>query len=78
MVRVRQRFVEQGLEAVLERWERLYRSHLVDGEVEARIIALRCSPPSEGYARWTLRLLVDRLVDWRLSPLSLTRRCGRF
>ncbi len=65
---VRQRFVEQGLEAALERRKRIYRPRLVDGEVEARIIALRCSPPPEGYARWTLRLLADRLVELEIVP----------
>jgi|SRR5689334_216815 len=61
--RVRQRFVEEGLEAALSPRPpaRLYLRKL-DGEAEARLIALACSPPLEGQARWTLRLLADRMV----------------
>jgi hypothetical protein len=61
--RVRQRFVEEGLEAALSPRPsaRLYRRKL-DGEAEARLIALACSPPLEGQARWTLRMLADRMV----------------
>jgi transposase len=61
--RVRQRFVEEGLEAALTPRppRRLYVRKL-DGEAEARLVALACSPPPEGRARWTLRMLADRLV----------------
>jgi transposase len=61
--RVRQRFVEEGLEAALSPRPsaRLYLRKL-DGEAEARLIALACSPPLEGQARWTLRMLADRMV----------------
>jgi transposase len=61
--RVRQRFVEEGLEAALSPRppRRLYLRKL-DGEAEARLIALACSPPPEGRARWTLRMLADRMV----------------
>jgi len=61
--RVRQRFVEEGLEAALERRRsrRDYRRKL-DGRAEARLIALACSQPPAGRSRWTLRLLADRLV----------------
>jgi len=65
---IRQRFVEQGLEAALTRRKREYRPRLVDGEVEAQIIALRCSSPPEGRACWTLRLLADRLVELEIVP----------
>src|SRR3954470_681863 len=59
--RVRQRFVEEGLEAALSPRppRRLYPRKL-DGE--ARLIALACSPPPEGQARWTLRMLAERMV----------------
>src|SRR3954467_10752861 len=58
--RVRQRFVEEGLEAALSPRppRRLYPRKL-DGE--ARLIALACSPPPEGQARWTLRMLAERM-----------------
>jgi transposase len=61
---VRQRLVEQGLEAALNRktQARPSRPPLLDGEGEARLIALRCSEPPAGHARWTLRLLADQAV----------------
>ena len=64
VARVRQRFVEEGLEAALERRKprRDYR-HLVDGECEAHLVALVCSAPPVGHTRWTLRLLADKLVE---------------
>ncbi len=65
---IRQRFVEHGLEAALARRKRQYRPRLVDGEVEAQIIALRCSTPPEGRSSWTLRLLADKLVELEIVP----------
>ena len=61
--RVRQRFVEEGLEVALSPRppRRLYLRKL-DGEAEARLIALACSPPPEGRVRWTLRVLAERMV----------------
>jgi transposase len=63
--RVRQRLVEQGLEAALVRkpQQRPSRERQLDGRAEARLIALVCSPPPEGRASWTLRLLADTLVE---------------
>ena len=62
--RVRKRFVEEGLDAALSRRmpRRVYRRKL-DGEGEARLIATACSEPPEGSARWTLRLIADRMVE---------------
>ena len=62
--RVKKRFCEEGLEAVLERRpsERVY-ERKVDGDVEAKLIALCCSDPPEGYAKWSLRLLADKMVE---------------
>jgi len=62
--RVRQRFVEEGLEAALvpHPSRRQYRPKL-GGEEEAHLIALACSKPPEGRARWTLRLLAERMVE---------------
>jgi transposase len=61
--RVRKEFVEEGLEAALERRkpQREYRRTL-DGDGEARLIALACGQAPEGRSRWTLRLLADRMV----------------
>jgi transposase len=61
--RVRQAFVEWGLEIALARKRptgRQYRK--LDGGQEAQLIAVACSPPPEGSARWTLKLLADKLV----------------
>jgi transposase len=62
---VRQRFVEQGLQAALVRKKqaRPSRERKLDGAGEARLIALACSEPPLGRAAWTLRLLADRLVE---------------
>jgi DNA-binding transcriptional ArsR family regulator len=63
--RVRKQYFEQGLEAALNRRppKREYHRKL-DGEQEARLIALACSEPPEGQARWSLRLLADnKLVE---------------
>ena len=62
--RVRQRFVEQGLEAALlpKPAKRIYAGKL-DGEQEAHLIALACSAPPEGKGRWTLRLLAEQMVE---------------
>jgi transposase len=62
--RVRKEFVEEGLEAALERRKprRQYRRKL-DGDGEAHLIALACQKPPEGRRRWTLQLLADRMVQ---------------
>ena len=62
--RVRKQYVEEGLEAALDRRppNREYHRKL-DGEQEARLVALACSEPPEGRARWSLRLLADKLVE---------------
>ena len=63
--RVRQRFVELGLDAALDRKqrERPPRQIKLDGRAEARLIALACSPPPLGRAVWTMQLLADKLVE---------------
>ena len=63
--RVRRRFVEQGLEAALVRkkQDRPSRLRKLDGDGEARLIALACSEPPPGRCDWTLRLLADKLVE---------------
>jgi hypothetical protein len=62
---LRQRFVEQGFDAALER-KRLSSvpaNKVLDGEREAQVLALRLGPPPPGYANWTLRLLADQVVE---------------
>ncbi len=62
--RVRERFVEEGLEAALRRHRACSpRLRKLDGEQEAHLIALVCSPPEEGQEHWTLQLLADKLVE---------------
>jgi transposase len=63
--RIRQRFVEQGLEAALHHkpQDRPSRERTLDGAAEARLIALACSAPPAGRTRWTLKLLADKLVE---------------
>ncbi len=63
--RVRKRFVEEGLEAALDHRERAEPPTpcKLDGTKEAQLVALACSPPPEGQARWTLRLLADKMVE---------------
>jgi len=62
---LRKRFVEEGFDAALERRKRKNPPHKkIDGEIEARIIALTCSKVPEGYSEWTLRLLKDKVVEF--------------
>src|SRR6266404_2656267 len=65
--RVRQRFVEQGLEAALNQQKPTNRQfRKLDGAQEARLVAVACSAPPEGRARWTLNLLADKLVELKI------------
>jgi transposase len=64
VVNVRQRFVEQGFQAALERKKQRSpsRKRIIDGESEARLLSIACSKPPEGYAKWTMQMLADELV----------------
>ena len=78
VARVRQQYVTAGLDAALHRKPPARQYHRrLDGEQEARLVALACSAPPEGHKRWTLRLLADRLWSWRWWRRSRMRRCGR-
>ena len=62
--RTRQTYVEQGLEDALERTRptgRHYRK--LDGAQEAKLVTIACSPAPQGRARWTIKLLADKLVE---------------
>jgi transposase len=62
--RLRQRFVEKGFEAALNRAKaKKVKNHRLDGEQEAYLVAFACSDAPEGQARWTLRLLADKMVE---------------
>jgi transposase len=62
--RVKRRFVEEGLEIALNghRGQRVYKKK-VDGDLEARLIALSCSEAPQGFTRWSLRMLADKAVE---------------
>jgi len=62
--RIKQKCVEGGLEKALERAEstRIY-AQKVDGNLEAKIVKLCCSEPPKGFAKWTLRMLANKVVE---------------
>lgn len=62
---LRRRFVERGFETALDGQKRVNSlvAKLLDGEQEARVIAMRLGSPPAGYAQWTLRLLARKLVE---------------
>lgn len=62
--RVKKRFVEEGLDVALNgrKGSRVYVKK-ADGDFEAHLVALSCSEPPEGFARWSLRLLADKVVE---------------
>lgn len=62
--RVKQRFVEEGFDVCIERKPMSNsRPPKIDGDAEAHLIALSCSKAPEGFARWSLRLLADKMVE---------------
>lgn len=76
--RTRQRFVEEGFEAALNRKpvDRSYRRKIT-GEEEAHLIALCCSKAPEGRTRWTLHLLADKMVELEYIDSVSYRTIGR-
>jgi transposase len=66
--RIKRRFIEDGMEATLERkpTSRTY-DVKADGDVEARLVTLCCSEPPKGYAKWSLRLLADKMVELKYA-----------
>ena len=77
--RVRKQLVEEGFEAVLSRKQRAAPpvSRIFDGEREAKLIALACSEPPKGRARWTLRLLEDTVVELNIVDRASDSTIGR-
>lgn len=66
--RVKQKFVEEGFEACLERKPlSKTKEKKVDGDVEAHLIALSCSKPPKGFSRWSLRLLSDKMIELKYA-----------
>ena len=77
--RVRKQLVEDGVEAVLSRKPRATPSvpRIFDGEKEAKLIALACSEPPKGRARWTLRLLENKVVELAIVDRASDSTIGR-
>jgi hypothetical protein len=77
--RVRKQLVEDGVEAVLSRKPRATPSvsRIFDGEKEAKLIALACSEPPKGRARWTLRLLENKVVELNIVDRASDSTIGR-
>ena len=75
----RKQLVEEGFEAVLRRKQRMTAPvpRIFDGEKEARLIQLACSAPPAGYARWTLRLLEERVVELGIVEAASDNTIGR-
>ncbi len=75
---IKERFVEEGLESALGRKASLKPRDLTfDGKFEARLTALACSPAPEGRARWTVRLLADKIVELEIAPTVSTMTIQR-
>jgi transposase len=77
--RVRKQLVEDGFEAVLSRKQRATPAvaRIFDGEKEAKLIALACSKPPKGRARWTLRLLEKKVVELQIVDRASDSTIGR-
>ena len=64
--RVKQRFVEEGFDVCLDRKPMSRtKEKKVDGELEAQLIAISCSEAPKGFAKWSLRLLADKMVEMK-------------
>ena len=77
--RVRKQLVEEGFEAVLSRKQRATPAvaRIFDGETEAKLITLACSKPPKGRARWTLRMLEDKVVELEIVDRASDSTIGR-
>jgi len=77
--RTRQRLVEKGFDAVLQRKQRERPSiaRIFDGEKEARLITLACSEPPPGHAKWSLRLLEEKVVELGIVERASDNTIGR-
>ena len=77
--RVRKQYAEEGLQAVLSRKKRATPPvpPIFDGEKEAKLIALACSPPPEGHAGWSLRLLESKVVELKIVDHASDNTIGR-
>ena len=69
--RIRQRFLQEGLQAALERKRQPERPHKrkLDGEQEALLVLLACSEAPHGHERWTMSLLRDRMIELQIVQM---------
>jgi hypothetical protein len=79
VTRVRRQLVEEGLAAVLSRKQRANPpiAPIFDGEAQARLTALACSEPPAGHARWSIRLLADKVVELEIVERAHFNTVGR-
>ena len=79
VARTRAKLVNEGLDAVLARKKRARPpiEPIFDGEAQAQLIALACSEPPPGYARWTIRLLADKVVEMNIVDHAHFNTVGR-
>ncbi len=79
VARVRETFVMEGIDAVFARKQRTHPAvaRIFDGEAEAKLIALACTEPPEGHARWTIRLLADKVVELNIVEKAHFNTVGR-
>jgi hypothetical protein len=79
VARVRQQLVEEGIDGVLtpKRSPNSARQKIFDGASEAKLIALACSTPPEGYARWTLQMLEGKVVELNIVARASDNTIGR-
>ena len=74
---IKKRFVEEGLHAAIERKKRVKppREIIFGGDFEAHLLALACTDAPEGYSRWTIRLLAEKMVELKfvttVSPMTV-------
>jgi hypothetical protein len=79
VARVREKFVIQGLDAVITRKQRETPpiTPVFDGKRQAQLIALACSEPPQGYARWTIRLLTEHVIERKIVETAHFKTVGR-
>ena len=79
VARARQQLVEEGFEATLKRKynPNSARPRIFDGETEAKLIALACSPAPQGFARWSLRPLEEKVVELNIVDIASDNTIGR-
>lgn len=66
VVRIRRKYIDEGLELALNEKARSGRPPGISGEERAKITALACTDAPEGFGRWSLRLLADKIVELEL------------